>query len=163
MNTMVKVIVILLGIFLVSCNGNNKNISIIETYIQSVESQNYSVMESMLDENYMGYGPSIGDSIRKPEALQNWKDNTENLYENIHYNKSRNAAFNIPDGENQGDWVSNWAELQITYQGGKEEVTIWANTVYQIEDEKIVKSYTFYNEADALRQLNYVFINQNDL
>jgi hypothetical protein len=38
-----------------------------------------------------------------------------------------------------------------------------ANTIYQIKDNKIVKSYTFYNEADVLEQLGYVFINPNDL
>ena len=63
----------------------------------------------------------------------------------------------------QGEWVSNWAELDITYKNGQGEVTIWANAIYLIENGKIVKSITFYNEADALRQMGYVFINPNDL
>ena len=53
--------------------------------------------------------------------------------------------------------------IKITYKDDRGAVTIWANTIYQIENEKIVKSFTFYNEADALRQLGYVFINPNDL
>ena len=80
----------------------------------------------------------------------------ENLYESIHYNKSRIISVNVPDGENKGEWVSNWAELTIVYKLG-EEVVILANTVYQIENDQIVKSYTFYNEADAYRQLGFVF------
>jgi hypothetical protein len=54
--------------------------------------------------------------------------------------------------------VSNLAELSIVYQKDNKEVTLWANTLYQIENRKIVKSYTIYNEADALNQLGYIFI-----
>ncbi len=151
------ILTICIGIFLISCTSNNSadNVTLIEKYIQSVESQDYETMEAMLDENYLGLGPSYGDSIRKPAALENWKDNIENLYDNIKYNRSRSAAFTISDGEHQGEWVSNWAELNITYQEGIGEVTIWANTVYQIENAKIIRSVTFYNEADALYQLGF--------
>ena len=146
-----------IGMFLIGCNSNNsaENVALIEKYIESVEAEDYETMESMLDENYLGLGPSYGDSIRKPAALANWKDNIEKLYDTIKYNKSRSAAIIIPDGENQGEWVSNWAELTITYQEGIGEVTIWANTVYQIENAKIIRSVTFYNEADALYQLGF--------
>ncbi len=152
---------------IVSCNsGNNnsaKNIALIEKYVRSVEQLNYSTMESLLDDDYFGYGPSYGDSIGKVQAVENWKDNVENLYESIKYNKSRNAAVTITTGDNQGEWVSNWGELHIVYKNGKGEVTLWANTTYQISNGKIIKSYTFYNEADALSQLGYVFINPNDI
>ncbi len=67
------------------------------------------------------------------------------------------------DGPNKGDWVSNWVELEITYKHEGDKVVIWANTIYLIEGDKIIKSYTFYNEADALEQLGYVFINREKL
>jgi hypothetical protein len=67
------------------------------------------------------------------------------------------------DGPNKGDWVSNWAELEITYKHEDDKVVIWANTIYLIVGDKIIKSYTFYNEADALEQLGYVFINPEKL
>ncbi|MDZ4747926.1 MAG: hypothetical protein SH808_05525 [Saprospiraceae bacterium] len=60
-------------------------------------------------------------------------------------------------GDNNGEWVGNWAELTIGYQDGG-SVTIWANTDYLIENGKIIRSLTFYNEADALRQLGYTII-----
>ena len=144
-------------------DNSAKNISLIEKYVQSVEAQDSEAIASLLDDNYLGLGPSYGDSIRKPAAMENWKVNLSNLYDKITYNKSRNAAVTITEGDNQGEWVTNWAELQITYKGDKGEVTIWANTIYKIENEKIVKSFTFYNEADALRQLGYVFINPSNL
>lgn len=151
------------GTFLFGCTTNDnsaKNVALINKYVQSVEAEDSETMESLLAENYLGLGPSFGDSIRKPAALENWKDNVANLYESIKYNKSRNIAVTVPDGENKGEWVSNWAELNIKYKDGRGEVTIWANTIYQIENDKIIKSMTFYNEADALRQLGYVFVNQ---
>ena len=108
----------------------------------------------------------IGISVSYWESLQdiaNWKANSDQLYEKITYQGSRNIGINITTGKNQGEWVSTWAQLEITYKGERGSVVIWANTIYLIENSKILKSYTFYNEADALRQLGYVFINRNDL
>jgi hypothetical protein len=145
-------------------NGNDeKNIALIEKYIQAVENMDYNSMEMYLADNYLGLGPSYGDSIGKVAAIENWKDNVENLYQSIHYNKSRNIAITINSGDNQGNWVSNWGELHIKYKDNQGEATLWANSIYQIENGKIIKSFTFYNEADALRQLGYVAINPDEL
>ena len=161
------IIVLLTSIFFIGCNNYQKNaeknVMLIEKYVEAVETENYNVMSSLLDDNYIGLGPSFNDSIGKVEALANWKANMEELYDKIEYQKSRNVAINITAGDNQGEWVSSWAQLEITYKGDIGSVIIWANTIYQIKNNKIIKSSTFYNEADALRQLGYVFINPNDL
>jgi hypothetical protein len=145
-------------------NGNEeKNIALIESYVQAVENMDYDAMETLLDDAYLGVGPSVSDSVNKEIAVANWKYNVENLYQSIDYKKSRNIAVVVTTGDNQGEWVSNWAELDITYQDDKGSVTIFANTLYEISNNKVVKSYTIYNEADALRQMGYVFINPNDI
>jgi hypothetical protein len=160
---------IYLGFLLLLCSCNSKeanskkNIELIADYVKAVEKMDFDVMDSYLSENYLGIGPSFGDSINKKGAVTSWKKNVTELYEKIEYKKSRNAYVIIDSGENQGDWVSNWAELQITFQDDQKVVTIWANSMYLIENDKIVKSYTFYNEADALEQLGYVFINPDNL
>jgi hypothetical protein len=141
---------------------SGENIAVIEKYIRAVENLDYQTMADLLDDDYYGYGPSYNDSIAKDQALKSWKHNAESLYKSIRYTKSRNVAVSIPSGPNKGDWVSNWGELNIEYKNGK-KVTIWANTIYKIDNGKIVKSYTFYNEADVLKQLGYVFINPEDL
>ena len=159
-------IIFALAPLLFSCSpkdNTKKDVALIEKYVQAVESLDYSTMELLLADDYYGYGPSYGDSIGKSQAIINWQYNVENLYKSIKYNKSRSAAVSVPDGDNKGEWVSNWGELHIVYQGDMGEVTLWANTIYQIVNGKIVKSYTFYNEADALSQLGYVFVNVNDL
>ncbi len=152
---------------MISCSTNNNNAQentiLIEKYIKSVENLDYKTMESMLDENYIGHGPSVGNSIGKAQTLKNWKNNIETLYESIHYSKSRNIAVAVDSGKNKGEWVSNWAELKNVYKKDKKEVVIWANTMYKIDHGKIIKSFTFYNEADVLEQLGYIFINPNNL
>jgi len=137
------------------------DIAIVEKYIASVENLDYHSMASLLDDDYLGLGPSFNDSINKQQAIASWKYNVKNLYENIKYKREQHAGVIIKEGPNKGDWVSSWAELDITYKNGK-TVVIWANTAYKVENSKIVKSFTFYNEADVLEQLGYVFINPND-
>lgn len=168
MENLIKLVVTIVALFFLwSCNStemnNSKNIALIEKYVNAVENLDYETMASCLDENYVGLGPSYNDSINKSQAVSNWKESIENLYESIKYSKSRNIAVTITTGDNLGDWVSNWAEVNIKYKGDKGEVTLWANSIYRIEKGKIIRSFTFYNEADAMEQLGYVFIDLNDL
>jgi hypothetical protein len=139
-------------------NNHSANIDLVKNYVKSVEDLNFEGMGKYLDDNYIGMGPSYGDTIRKKEAIENWKANVTGLYEKIHYNRTRFVAVTIPDGENKGEWVANWAELNIVYKDKKGAVTIWANTNYLVENGKILRSITFYNEADALRQMGYKLV-----
>ena len=136
----------------------DENISLVKSYVKAVEDLDFKAMGNFLADDYLGIGPSYGDSIYKVQAVENWKSNIENLYEKIQYTRSKFAAVTIPDGENKGEWVANWAELNIVYKNGRGAVTILANTNYLIVNGKISRSITFYNEADALRQLGYKIV-----
>ena len=149
-------------VFACGSKNHDANIAVVQQYVAAVENLDYTVMEDLLAENYEGYGPSVGDTIGKIAAVENWKKNVEDLYEKIEYARSQFAGVTITDGPNRGDWVANWAELKIGYKDGS-NVTTWANSNYLVENGRIVKSLTFYNEADILEQLGYVFINLNDL
>lgn len=141
----------------------SKNIKVVQNYIAAVEASDHETMAALLSDEYRGYGPSHNDSTNKAQALASWRQNSANLYEKIQYLRSRQYAVSIPDGPNKGEWVSNWAELRISYKNKEQEVKIWANTTYQIVDGLIYRTYTFYNEADVLEQLGYVFINPSEL
>ena len=153
-------LLLLICTLIISCSTQNnslaKNEELVQKYVNAVELNDAETIKSILADNYPGLGPSVGDSINKTSTIENWKYNLENLYESIHYDKSRIISVNVPDGENKGAWVSNWAQLTILYKSG-EQAVIWANSVYQIENKQIVKSYTFYNEADVYEQLGFVF------
>jgi hypothetical protein len=160
----IKILALLagLGFSFFSCSSsqdqkNSENVKLVEAYVKSVEAMDFDAMDSYLGENYLGVGPSYGDSTNKENALINWRLNLETLYEKLEYTKSQFAPVTISDGPSKGEWVANWSELNITYKDGK-TVTLWANTNYKVADGKIVESLTLYNEADALRQMGYSFL-----
>lgn len=163
MKQLIFLAVISIGFF--SCNhaaekNKSENLAIIKKYMEAVETNNAGTMDSLLADNYMGYGPSVGDSVNKQDAIKNWKYNAANLYESIEYTRHQNLAVTATeqDEADPGDWVSNWAYLTIKYKDGRGPVNAWVNVVYKIENGKIARSRTFYNEADVLRQLNYEIV-----
>jgi ketosteroid isomerase-like protein len=152
--------VLIIGLY--ACTSNHEkmhrdNIDVVKRYVTAVENLDYEAMGALLDDDYLGVGPSYGDSIRRDQAIANWKWNVDNLYEKITYNRQRFAAVTIPDGDNKGEWVANWADLTVVFKDGK-SVTILANSNYRIENGKIKNSLTFYNEADVQRQLGFVMV-----
>ena len=155
------------GMFNVACSNSGQleveqeNLAVVEKYIQAVQSKDTQVMYDLLADNYVGYGPSVSDTINKEQAMANWKDVAENLYEKIEYTRTVNIAIKIIDGPNPGNFVSDWASLKITYKDGRGPVFLNINAVYRIENGKINLSRTFYNEADVLRQLGYDYVAVN--
>jgi len=161
MKQLLSLIAITIGLF--SCTSGvdkkeSENLAIAKRYMEAVETGNAATMDSLLADNYLGYGPSVGDSTNKTEALKSWKYNAENLYESIEYTRHKELAVTVKEGEAIGDWVLNWAYLTLKYKDGSGPVNIWVNVVYKIENGKIVHSRTFYNEADALKQLGYKIV-----
>lgn len=134
-----------------------ENVALVKNYVAAVESLNYEAMGDYLADNYMGLGPSYGDTIYKKEAIENWKANVANVYQKIEHTKGTYAPVTIADGPSKGDWVVSLSELKITFKTGK-SVMIWANSDYKVENGKIVKTITLYNEADALRQMGFQII-----
>src|SRR5215217_7614842 len=158
MKKIIGLIAISISLFSCSSNISNKekeHLAIAEKFMHAVESKNVAVMDSLLSENYIGRGPSVGDSVNKKEAMAAFASNAENLYETFHYTRHKELAVTVKEGEEAGDWVLNWAYLTIKYKDGRGPINLWVNAVYRIEDGKIADSRTFYNEADALRQLGY--------
>jgi ketosteroid isomerase-like protein len=155
-----------ISVSLVACTSSTssneqkdkENLELVSKYVKAVEAMDFAAMENYLADDYVGYGPSFGDTIYKKQAIENWKSNVENLYESIRYNRQKMAPVTIADGNNKGEWVGVWAELKIVYKNDGGEVTIWANSDYLVENGKIKSSFTFYNEADALRQLGYKLV-----
>ncbi len=152
-----------IGISMFSCTTaadklEKENLAIAKQYLEAVETKNAALMDSLLADNYMGYGPSVGDSTNKEDAVSSFKYNSENLYESLEYTRHKEIAVSIKEGDALGDWVLNWVYLTIKYKDGRGPVHAWVNVVYRIENGKIVHSRTFYNEADVLRQLGYSIV-----
>lgn len=152
------------GLLFIGCKNNSheqiqkQNVAIVENYIKAVENLDHDAMADFLADDYMGNGPSHGDTINKVQAVANWKESVETRYESVHYDRSKCAPITIDEGPEKGDWVINWAELNIKFREDSAHVIIWAITSYKVENGKIQKSITVYNEADALRQMGYIII-----
>src|SRR5689334_15674645 len=83
---------------LCGCNGTDDiaktedrsaaNLEIINKYRQAVESNDVATMDTLLADNYMGYGPSVGDSTTKEQSIANWKQSIASLYESVKYTRS---------------------------------------------------------------------------
>lgn len=156
------ILTLIVGLTLISCSTENKvkeeKTTIVEEFITAVQNLDIESLNTLLDDNYINTGPNFGDSVEKPVALDNWKFNIDNLYESIDFNKSKTVPMTIQEGENKGEWVSNLAELNIVYQNGQ-EATTWTNTLYKIENDKIVKTLIFFNEGEVYEQLGFTFVN----
>ena len=158
-----RILLLLALPILISCNNasiadekaKEDDVAVVEKYIQAVQAKDIQTMESLLADNYIGYGPGFTDSINKADAVANFKNVAENLYEKISYARSINLAATLKDGPHPGNYVSNWAHLTITYKDGRGPVNLYANTSYRIENGKITLTRTIYDEADAMRQLGY--------
>jgi hypothetical protein len=135
-------------------------VAIVEKYIKAVETLDYKSMSDLLADDYMGFGPSYRDTINKTDAIESWKYNTENAYESVKYLRSVMAPSTVTNAsaENNGDWIINWAELNIKYKNSTRKITLWAVTGYQVKNGKISKTITVYDEADIMRQLGYQII-----
>lgn len=139
----------------------NKNIKIVEQYVKSVQTKDEALMNNLLADSYMGYGPGINDSVNKTEAIANWRWVSDSLYESIEYTQQKSIGVIIREGQNQGDWVSNWAYLTVHYKNHNAPVHLWLNAIYRIENNRIVSSRTFYNAADVMSQLGYIMVPDN--
>ena len=136
---------------------SDENLALVNKFFAAIENQDTVAMSSLMADNYKGYGPSIGDSAGKHEYLENWKYNFDHYFASIKYNRYQNIAATIANNNDAepGDWVSNWTNVSVKYRDGKGPVSIWVNSVFKIENGKILKCRVFYNEADWFRQLGY--------
>ncbi len=130
-----------------------RNIALVERYIEAVKSKDSEEMGTLLAEDYWGYGPSVSDSVNRIDALANWAYVSENLYDSIHFSRKFIIAEEVLDGPNPGSYVSSWVDMQITFKDGRGPVHLQTNAIYRVENGRITLSRTFYNEADVYRQL----------
>ena len=76
-------------VFACQSNPHEANIAVVKEYVAAVESLDYNAMENLLAENYVGYGPSSGDTIHREAAVETWQRSVEELYNKIHYSRSQ--------------------------------------------------------------------------
>lgn len=152
------ILAILISACTTSNNSAKQNIKVVEKYQEAISNHDVEGMKALLADNYVAYGPSIGDSMKRDDAILNWDYNMQNLYKKLEFKRAEIIAISNYEGKVPGNWVSSWGKLYVKFMDRGNEATIWSNTIYLIDDGKIQKSYIFFNEADALRQAGYRYI-----
>ena len=155
-------LIVIFAIAITACttapeNHDEVNLATVEKYQKALKAQDYETIASLLSDSYVGYGPSIGDSTNRDDALTNYKYNMEHLYKKLEFQGSQNIVVTNYKNGVPVEWVSSWGKLYVKYREHGNEAEIWSNTIFQVKDGKIQKSFIFYNEADALRQAGYKY------
>lgn len=166
MKKLTYILAALLGVLIISCTNekqsNQENLEIVEQFQKAFKDHDIESIKSVLADDYVGYGPSLGDSIHKEDALLIWENNLDYIYEKVEMNVAETVSVSNVKEANGGQWISSWGKLTVKFRERSNETTIWANQIFLIKDGKIKKSIIFYNEADALRQAGYHYIFKND-
>ena len=157
------IVIMLSMIAMASCStgttesGINTDILSVGTkFMDAWHDKDTAKLSRLLADDFVGLGPSTGDSMNKGEALAKWKSIMDNL-DAIDVSQNFNAAAKVAEGPNAGDYVTSWARGNIKYKNGK-DVHITLNYVFRVKDGKIDRSISFVNEADTMRQLGYQII-----
>lgn len=139
-------------------SAGEDQIQLVDNYIDAILNKDFSSMESMLSDDYMGYGPAAEDSVDRTQTLENWKNNWDSLYTSIDFNRTGFVFKNVEEGDYPGEWVSEWAQITLNYIDGRESVTFWWNGVYRVTDGKINRSREFFDTGDIMAQQGFEFV-----
>jgi hypothetical protein len=74
------------------------NVALVKNYVKAVENLDFDSMSDFLADNYMGLGPSFGDTIYKEQAVANWKSHVEEQRKNILFQVTVCGYYNAGGG-----------------------------------------------------------------
>lgn len=114
-----------------------------------------SVLDELIDADYVGYDPALPEPLRGPEGAK----------ENVNQYRSafEGAQITVADQIAEGDWVaSRWegrgrhtGELMGMQPTGKEAV-VSGLTLSRVKDGKIVEEWTNWDTFGMLQQLGAI-------
>lgn len=132
-----------------------EQIQLVDNYIGALLNKDFSTMESLLSEDYIGIGPAINDSTDRAQTLELWKTNWDSLYTSIDFDRKHKLFTKSADDL---DWVCEWAVITLNYIDGRESVAFWWNGVFRITEGKIDVSIVFFDSGDIMAQQGFGFV-----
>ncbi len=127
------------------------NTQTVYDYIAAMTTGDVNAAASFLTDDYYYYGPNIADSASKVDHLSRWKGNLDSLFTKVTYSRIATITQSYEEGRLQGDWVADWSVMSIDYQNAP-SVSFNFHAVYRVEEGKITRSTSFFNQADILTQ-----------
>ena len=157
--TIPAILIIVIG--LVSCNKSKdsqdamgeKNKAIAEKFQQAQKIGDLTTMSGLLADDFMDFGPVLGDSATKTQFLANEKQMFEETFNTFGYERIAMVAFD--------DWVFDWGVLTANFKSGS-TAKIKYHYVLRLKDGKINLTSSFFDEADYMRQIGYKFLSPEE-
>lgn len=131
--------------------------NLVDQYFKAIEKKDVSIMEEVLADGFISYGPGLKNTVNKKQNIEGWKKSWEERIVSTRYKRKLNDLVTIEKGGMKGDWVSEWGEVTTLYKDGK-TIKFWFNGLYKIEENKITEARVVFDNVDVLTQLGYDFL-----
>lgn len=128
-----------------------EDIKVVTDYVNAITNNNMAVVESLLADDYVGSGPSNGDTQTKAELIESWKEaHKVRTNENNEYVYN---TFRVLEGDLKGDWVSVWGTYTFTENG--KDISLPYQFTAHVKDKKIQKSVIYYDNLAVIKAMGY--------
>ena len=135
--------------------GENPNaeadMKVVSDFVNACVNEDTIKAKSLLDANYLGFGPSINDSATALEEINAWKENYK-----IH--SARKVSFitqtyRVMVGDRKGDWVSLMGDYSCTLNEKKMKMPFQLTA--RLLNGKIVGAITYWDKKYLSETLGY--------
>ena len=133
------------------CSGQgqvDQDIAVVDNYIQAVQSNNAQAVRKLLDDSYVGYLPSLSNSIGKEQVLENLTYESDRVYQKIEFVQNVHLSVRAMTGSESVRFVSDSCLVKITYKDGR---SVFLN---MLVDYRIAKGKITFSSATSSNQLS---------
>lgn len=142
--------------------GENPNaeadMKVVSDFVNACVNEDTIKAKSLLDANYLGFGPSINDSATAKEEINAWIENYK-----IHYDRKVSFTTNtyrVLKGDRKGDWVALMGDYICTLN--KKEMKMPFQLTARLLNEKIVSAITYWDKKYLSETLGYNLLPPRD-
>gem|GEM_PF-1033679 len=135
--------------------GENPNaeadMKVVSDFVNACVNEDTIKAKSLLDANYLGFGPSINDSATALEEINAWKENYK-----IHSDRKVSfitQTYRVLVGDRKGDWVSLMGDYSCTLNEKKMKMPFQLTA--RLLDGKIVGAITYWDKKYLSETLGY--------
>jgi limonene-1,2-epoxide hydrolase len=143
-------------------NLGEQNKAVVDKFLLAMTAGDLKTAETLMAEDFKDYGASHSDSATKSQYLDIWKNNWEQHFSAIKYNRLIAISESFKEGPAVGDWVLEWGDANATYKNGRLPVTFKWHGVFRVKDGKVNLLSEFFNVADIMGQQGWKFVSPEE-
>lgn len=136
--------------------GENPNaeadMKVVSDFVNACVNEDTNKAKSLLDANYLGFGPTINDSATAKEEIDAWKENYK-IHSARKVSFITQTTYRVLVGDRKGDWVSLMGEYSCTLNEKKMKMPFQLTA--RLLDGKIVGAITYWDKKYLSETLGY--------